>query len=148
MKLHIARTLKGFAICVSLLTAMQGPAREPDGAPSVMLPGNWRLAAVDGADPASVHIKEYRAQFEKNGSWLYTATMNGNFEGMQLNGHGTWAIKNGVLSWTAGANSGASKVIFKGKNQLLLDSDPVIRAPGGKQLVRTEYVRIEGKRPK
>jgi hypothetical protein len=97
---------------------------------------------VAGSDPSTVQIGSYSAAFDKSGSWTYAASMSGKFEGMQLKGQGTWAIKDGTLSWTAGANSGTSKIIFTGTDQVALDPDPVITTPGGKQAVRTDYVRV------
>jgi hypothetical protein len=111
-----------------------GVAQQP---PSTPLIGTWILKTVAGRPPATINIKSWQISFSADGTWKYSGDMMGPFDGTHLQGSGSWTLKDGILSYTAGSNQGNSKATVKAR-VLSLSPDPVVK-PGGKTDVDTEY---------
>jgi hypothetical protein len=112
------------------------PAREV-GQQDVV--GRWSLARVGGESPSAMNVKSVSIDFAADGTWASTTELEGRWAGMAMKGSGTWALAQGVMSYTAGANSGKSKVSLK-SGRLVLEPDFML-ARNGTDPVTTEYVR-------
>lgn len=65
--------------------------------------------------------------------------MQGAYAGTSMKGGGTWSVADGVLTYSAGANTGTSKLSLSG-SRLVIDPDPVVVEDGSTPGV-SEYER-------
>lgn len=125
-----------FAVCVS---GCNESAQTPASAGGVA--GRWRLQSVADGTPSAVNIKQYEAEFLSDGTWRYEATMAGPFVGTRMKCSGTWKLDGPVLEYSAGDNTGRTRVTISGR-VLTFSPDPVVM-PDGKTPVTTRYERSQ-----
>ena len=108
---------------------------------STALVGTWQLQSVADKSPDTISIQKYEAEFLGDGTWEYRATMAGRFAGTEMKGSGTWKLDGEFMQYSAGANTGRTRVAIVG-NVLTLSPDPVV-TPGGKTKSTTRYERAK-----
>ncbi len=86
-----------------------------------------------------MNIKSLQLVFAVDGRWTTDVEMQGNFAGMQMKGDGRWSLEDGLVRYTAGANSGQSCVHLS-SGRLVLEPDFGV-ARDGTTLVPCEYER-------
>ena len=102
------------------------------------LVGDWSLATVNSAEPATINIQRWQVSFRSDGTWSYEGEMSGSFAGMKVRGQGTWRTTGKTLEYTAGDQHGKSSFSLV-NGQLALNPDPVLAAPGGRTSVSSAY---------
>ena len=132
------RTFK-VLICLTLVGCTSTRPLQPITDPN-NLSGSWVLETVNGRPPKTVNIASWRISFATNRHWTFGGEMAGRFQGMQINGSGSWDIESGILQWVAENRKGQSKATIQGAI-LTLSPDPVI-TPGGKSPAVTTYRRV------
>jgi hypothetical protein len=109
--------------------------------PSLLISNPWKLSSTSKGSPNELNIQEYIITFKTDGTWAYTSVLDGQFEGVKTKGSGTWLIKESVLIYTAGDNTGESNISIE--NSLLkLSPDPVLVFEG-KEEIDTTYVSLK-----
>jgi hypothetical protein len=103
------------------------------------LVGRWRLVRAGGEAPVALNIKSLRIDIATDGTWSSEVEMQGPYAGMSMKGRGTWSLSEGVLTYTAGANSGKSNVRLE-SGRLVIDPDLSV-LKDGKTEVTGEYER-------
>src|SRR5687768_2170735 len=79
-----------------------GPAPTTPATRAEELVGNWELAAIDDAAPASKNIKSYRLRIDPGGGWYAEyETAGGVLAGRVLRVDGAWNVADGVIDYTA-----------------------------------------------
>jgi hypothetical protein len=116
------------------------PGAQSPAAETFTLVGTWSLASVNGAPISTQQLKSHQVHFVEDGTWTFTSEMTGRYEGMHLEGSGTWKFSEATLEYTAGANSGVSTATMDAST-LTLDPDPVISPSAGTEKARTSYGR-------
>jgi hypothetical protein len=101
--------------------------------------GKWRLVRAGGQSPAALNIKSLQIDIVADGTWKSQIQMQGPFAGMSMEGSGKWSLTDGVVTCTAGANSGTSRVRME-LGRLILDPDFMVRKDGVTE-VAGEYQR-------
>jgi len=101
-------------------------AATPSAHPGDALVGTWDLRTFADAPPTAHNIKTYEVAFLPDHTWTFSAVMTGDWEGMRMEGSGSWSVDAGQLDYTAGANSGSSVISWR-DGSLVLDPDPVLR---------------------
>ncbi len=145
MKSPLKTILRSALASSILIIAGLGAMSQRNEAPkkvslSASLLGTWKLKTVGGGNPATLDIKSWQLEFREQGKWIYSGAMTGKFDGMTLNGSGTWLLQGNQMEYTAGANRGKTTVHVD-NNSLVLSPDPVVRL-NGKEAVETQYVRL------
>ena len=113
------------------------PSPDSTGGPApagVALLGTWTLVAAGGQPPESLSIRLYSVCFAEDGTWRYQAQLIGRFEGLSMEGAGSWRCDHDSLSFTAGDNAGVSHVVLDA-GRLRLEPDPVLRREGTEPVV-------------
>lgn len=100
---------------------------QPIRVPDVL--GKWRLIRADGQPPSSLNIKSLELELTESETWTSHAEMEGAFAGMKLDFSGKWSLVDGVVSYSAGANSGKSRIRFE-SGRLIVDPDFTLRKEG------------------
>lgn len=110
-----------------------------DRLPSLLVSHSWQLNTTSKGKPEVLNIKEFQSTFSHDGKWVFKSVMSGQFEGMKMNGAGTWRIKDSKLFYTVGGNSGQSNIEIK-NGILKLNPDPVLLF-NGETPINTVYVK-------
>jgi hypothetical protein len=104
--------------------------------------GSWNLKTISGNSPDKLNIKSCKIEFSEDGKWNYSVKMTRQYEGMELEGSGTYKTNSNAFEYTAGENSGKSEIEIK-DDLLMLSPDPVIKPNGGKVAAKTVYERLK-----
>jgi len=117
------------------------PTTQPAAPPATAqeLVGRWRLVKAGGQQPAELNIKSLQINIAADGTWVSEVEMQGQFAGLSMKGGGKWSLADGVVSYTAGANEGKSRVRLV-SGRLVLDPDFSVRKDGTTE-VTGEYER-------
>ena len=134
--------ISGRVVLLTLPLILFGCATSPVKPTPAAIPiqGTWVLREAGGAPPERIGVGSLQIEFRSDGTTHVETTMTGAFEGMRMNGSGTWRLTDSTLTWITGDNSGTSRVALLG-DSLTLEPDPVLVQPGGKGPINTRYAR-------
>lgn len=129
-------------LTTAVLGCSSGGATKPSDAESIQadkLLGKWHLVHAEGQPPAALNVKSLQTEIAADGTWKSAIEMQGEFEGIRMEGGGNWSLVDGTIAYTSGANSGESKASLD-DGRLILVPDFTLRREGTFE-VRGEYER-------
>lgn len=108
-----------------------------------VLAGKWTLTSWNSRPISEQHIAKLELTFSADGKMASRVVMDEKWNGMILEGSGTWSLApDGLLTWTHGAGSGKTTV-KRDNNILLLSEDILVRSDGGKVPGPATYKRSD-----
>ncbi len=138
------RWLTTLLLCVSMSGCGWSKSSPPTANSPVRLEellGKWRMSKVNGQLPAAMDFQSLRIDLAADGTWTSEIKMQGAYSGITMKGGGKWSLKEGVIHYTSGENTGTSRVRLD-LGRLVLDPDFTVRKDGTIE-VPAEYERAD-----
>jgi len=91
--------------------------------------GTWKLVLAGNEPPQSLHIRAMRLEIRIDGTYSWESVMQDQWDGMKLQGNGTWELDGERIRYTTGEGPNASLARING-SRLLLEPDFVLKRDG------------------